>query len=621
LNENRFCANCGTGLSGATGQLSPHTILSERYIIVETLGRGGMGAVYKALDQRLGKVPVAVKEMSSSAVKSGDLQAAIESFKKEATILVNLRHHALPRVTDFFSAGEDRWYLVMDYIEGQTLKDLLVRRGPIPENEVLDWARQLCEILDYLHNQKPPIIFRDLKPVNIMLTPDGKIKLIDFGIARNFSPGLTTDTSAYGSPGYSPPEQHGQQQTDARSDIYSLGATLYYLLTGIDPSKRPFFFEPPSKVVSVSTEFESAIMKALEFKPESRPDSVKEMLSLLPLSSEICSEKNGPLPLPVSVPIIDQIPVDLTGPGQSEEKAGEQHPPAGWDETEELKNPWQAETAHIKQDEPEDIPETEAVPNNTYLAETKVVSPEGYSPKDDSNSGRPGWIKTMAAAVGLLLLMAAGAYGYTRQVEKNKTADIGTSQTAAVQTLQQQTQPQTQTQTQQQSQLQPSQQQSQQASAQELHIQQSEGAQRQQEELQRQQEELAAQQVELQKQQDLQYYVNMPNREIIITPGTYGSTLSVYITEKSGIWYRLPKVEVLDNDLVLGEPFVYEFSPFSVDFNVIKPVKNKNYITDPSEMVTTKDIRIIFSDGIAYFPNGITNANPENLFDIGWIYG
>lgn len=282
--NNKFCSECGYSFSGGqTGQLNPDTMLENRYIIVKTLGRGGMGAVYLALDTRLSNIPVAIKEMSTRAV-GGDLQAAIGSFKKEASMLISLRHPALPRILDFFSSNEDRWYLVMDYIEGHTLKEMVDKRGPIPEAEVLDWGRQLCGILDYLHRQNPPIIFRDLKPANIMLTPQGQIKLIDFGIARHFRAGNNVDTRAYGSSGFAPPEQYGENQTDPRSDIYALGATLHYLLTGKDPGKNPFNFEVPSSLVRVSPRFEKAVMQSLEFKTDNRPKSMQELLGLLPLA-------------------------------------------------------------------------------------------------------------------------------------------------------------------------------------------------------------------------------------------------------------------------------------------------------------------------------------------------
>lgn len=282
-NDNsKFCGGCGSNLSTETltGRLDPQTMLEGRYAVVRTLGQGGMGAVYLALDTRLKNMPVAIKEMSTRAV-GGDLQAAIESFQKEAQMLISLRHPALPVIYDFFSREENRWYLVMDYIQGDTLKAEMQNRGRIPEAVVSNWATQLCDILEYLHKRKPPVIFRDLKPENIMLTPEGQIKLIDFGIARNFQPGNSADTVAYGSGGFSPPEQYGQDQTDARSDIYALGATLHYLLTGIDPSKGPFRFEPPSRYVEVSSQAELAIMKALELKAENRPQSIAEFRSLL----------------------------------------------------------------------------------------------------------------------------------------------------------------------------------------------------------------------------------------------------------------------------------------------------------------------------------------------------
>lgn len=280
--NSKFCNDCGTCFTGeGTGKLNPDTVLEGRYIIVKTIGRGGMGAVYLALDSRLNNMPVAIKEMSTQAV-GGDLQAAIASFQKEAALLISLRHPSLPVIRDFFSRSENRWYLVMDYIEGQTLKQFVDQNGPVPEAQVLDWGKQLCNILDYLHNQSPPIIFRDLKPSNIMLTPQGQIKLIDFGIARHFRQGISTDTAAYGSSGFAPPEQYGQNQTDPRADIYALGATLHYLLTGIDPSMTPFNFESPSKHVKVSPRMENAIMKALDLKAENRPRDARELLSMLP---------------------------------------------------------------------------------------------------------------------------------------------------------------------------------------------------------------------------------------------------------------------------------------------------------------------------------------------------
>lgn len=283
--NSNFCSICGYNFgSNQTGKLNPDTVLEGRYVIVKTIGQGGMGAVYLALDTRLKNMPVAVKEMSTRAV-SGDLQAGIHGFEKEASMLISLKHNALPVIRDFFSREDNRWYLVMDFIEGHTLKEEVLQRGPIPEAEVANWAVQLCDILGYLHNCTPAIIFRDLKPDNIMLTPEGEIKLIDFGIARHFQSGNSADTFAYGSSGFAPPEQYGQNQTDIRSDIYALGATLHFLLTGIDPSKNPFRFDAPSNYMKVSIEMEKAIMQALELKPDNRPQTMAEFKKLFPRQS------------------------------------------------------------------------------------------------------------------------------------------------------------------------------------------------------------------------------------------------------------------------------------------------------------------------------------------------
>lgn len=279
--DQKYCGECGLNLMESfTGRLSQDSLLEDRYRIIKTIGRGGMGAVYLALDQRLNNMRVAIKEMSTRAVGQGNLDSAIYSFKKEAALLIHLRHPALPRVIDFFPRGTERWYLVMDFIEGKNLASVLAERGPVDEGEVMLWTRQLCEILDFLHRQTPPIIFRDLKPSNIMLTPQGQIKLVDFGIARHFRPGVGSDTAAYGSTGFAPPEQYGDRQTNVRSDVYALGATMHNLLTGIDPKASPFFFEEPKNHAKISPDLNNAIMKALEFKAELRPENVRHFWTL-----------------------------------------------------------------------------------------------------------------------------------------------------------------------------------------------------------------------------------------------------------------------------------------------------------------------------------------------------
>ena len=204
-------------------------ILNNRYRIVSLLGQGGMGAVYRAWDINLNK-PAAIKENLDTSSK------AQEQFIREAQILARLSHPHLTRVTDYFFIPDQGQYLVMDYIEGKDLGSMLDKRGIIPESQALGWTYQICDALTYLHNQPSPIIHRDIKPANIKIRPDGKAILVDFGIAKVYDPELSTTVGARAvTPGYSPPEQYGMASTDPQSDIYSLGATLYHLLTGHVP--------------------------------------------------------------------------------------------------------------------------------------------------------------------------------------------------------------------------------------------------------------------------------------------------------------------------------------------------------------------------------------------------
>jgi hypothetical protein len=267
--------------------LSSGTILQGRYNIQGTLGRGGMGAVYLAQDMRLGNRPVAVKEMIPDPSASSAEQAqAQRQFQREASMLASLNHSNVPRVSDHFSEM-GKHYLVMDYVDGETLEDILNRTpGFLPESQVLHWATQLCDVLTYLHSRQPPVVFRDLKPVNVMVDRSGTVKLIDFGIARVFKPGKTTDTLRMGTMGYAPPEQYaGKGQTDVRSDIYSLGATLHHLLTRRDPTQYPpftFNTAPPRSMNSaVSPHVEAATMKALAHDRTQRFQTAAEMKGAL----------------------------------------------------------------------------------------------------------------------------------------------------------------------------------------------------------------------------------------------------------------------------------------------------------------------------------------------------
>ena len=260
------------------------TILDGKFKIVQVLGEGGMGTVYKACDTRLNNRPMAVKEMSRAGLSPAQIQEAEASFEREAQILANLSHPNLPHIYDHFTKDE-RSYLVMDFIEGQTLEDYLekAKGSPLPLNQVLEWGRQLCDVLDYLHTRQPPVVFRDLKPSNVMIKEEGgRIFLIDFGIARIFKPGKSHDTVALGSPGFAAPEQYGKAQSSPRSDIYSLGALLHNLLTGVDPSEQPFFFRPSSQLNPiVPPALEQLLQQMLEMQTEKRPGSIQEVLNVL----------------------------------------------------------------------------------------------------------------------------------------------------------------------------------------------------------------------------------------------------------------------------------------------------------------------------------------------------
>lgn len=267
----------------STGKIPTGTLVNGRYAIQAVLGIGGMGAVYLALDNHL-NTPVALKEMSDSHLRDPlERQKAVDAFRNEATLLSTLCHPNLPRVMDFFSEGGNQ-FLVMDYVPGQTLAAMLENRSqPFDEAQVLVWAGQLCDVLHYLHTRQPPVIFRDLKPGNVMISPDGRTaKLIDFGIVRLFRPGASKDTMTLGTPGYAPPEQYGKAQTDARSDVFALGALLHHLLTLRDPATEMFKFPPVRSLnASVSPAVETAIHKAVRVQADARWANADEFKTAL----------------------------------------------------------------------------------------------------------------------------------------------------------------------------------------------------------------------------------------------------------------------------------------------------------------------------------------------------
>ncbi|RAQ98459.1 WD40 repeat domain-containing serine/threonine-protein kinase [Thermogemmatispora tikiterensis] len=276
------CWHCQTPLTAP--QEEPGAVLVGRYRLLHGLGQGGMGTVFLAEDLHLGRKLSAVKRLYKRHLTDQERAVAERAFQQEAELLARLRHPGLPTILDYWSEPEAS-YLVMDYIEGETLEAIQQRvpQQRLPLEQVLDWGQQLCEVLIYLHEQQPPIIFRDLKPANVMRrSSDGRLLLIDFGIARHFKPGQTHDTLVFGSPGFAAPEQYGLEQTTPRSDLYSLGALLHSLLSGRDPRHQPFRFAPLRQLnPEVPEELARLIAQLVELEPKQRPPSAREVLKRL----------------------------------------------------------------------------------------------------------------------------------------------------------------------------------------------------------------------------------------------------------------------------------------------------------------------------------------------------
>lgn len=309
--------------STAAVNLETGKLLCNRYRVEKVLGQGGMGAVYLACDGSLGDKRVAIKEMRVVTGDDKSQQAALKQFRQEAQFLANLEHPNLVHVSDFFSE-EGRHYLVMAFVKGQNLGEMLsARRGAFPVAKVVEWGRQLASVLNYLHTQETPILFRDLKPSNIMLDAAGNVRLIDFGIARSFNPegGATaTFLQGMGSAGYSPLEQYqGAGGTDPRSDIYALGATLFHLLTNrVPPSPVELVSEnkpmpsPRRWNPTLPPALEQILLKMLAVRKDERYQSMDQVQALLDQAAKSLDQEEGAteslgsapsLPPPPSAPL------------------------------------------------------------------------------------------------------------------------------------------------------------------------------------------------------------------------------------------------------------------------------------------------------------------------------
>lgn len=278
--------------------LAPGSLLRNRYRIVAAVGKGGFGTVYQAYDMQEGQRPVAVKLLTMSGLQGEALLEASEAVNREVRILSMLQHPNLPRLYDYFTLNNS-WCLVMDFIEGQTLRVYLEQQWLVDKKSdralqtFLGIAQQLCAVLEYLHAQQPPFIFRDLKPENIMLTPLGRVYLIDFGIVRRFVAGQHRDTVALGSPGYAAPEQYGKEQTTPRSDIYSLGVVWHEMLTGQDPTATPFRFAAMrTSNPTLPPKLETLILQMVDLDPDLRPKNVQEIQERLLFISQPTTTPN-----------------------------------------------------------------------------------------------------------------------------------------------------------------------------------------------------------------------------------------------------------------------------------------------------------------------------------------
>ena len=252
------------------------SLVDGKYKVLRVVGQGGMSVVYQAVNEKANKI-WAIKEVRKDGVQN--FEVVKQNLIVETELLKRFDHPNLPSIIDVIDT-EDAFLIVMDYIEGNSLSKALEESGAQDQEDVVEWSKQLCDVLGYLHSRKPPIIYRDMKPANVMLKPDGNISLIDFGTAREFKSSSVEDTTCLGTQGYAAPEQYGGHgQTDARTDIYCLGATMYHLVTGHNPSMPPYEMYPIRQWnPALSSGLEQIIIKCTQRNPEDRYQNCAELM-------------------------------------------------------------------------------------------------------------------------------------------------------------------------------------------------------------------------------------------------------------------------------------------------------------------------------------------------------
>lgn len=316
-NENaRFCRHCGSPLYDeeySSTKLPLGTILDERYKIIDYVAKGGMGAVYKAVDLEMMSV-WAVKEMLDYFDTEDEREYAVGRFATEAQILYDLDHPCIPKFVDCF-VSENRYYLIMEFIDGEDLRTMLENaleegKQGLEEEDVVNWAIQLCDVLQYLHTQDSPIIYRDMKPGNIMISRDNKVYLIDFGIARLFDPRVKG--TMVGTQGYAPPEQY-RGEAEPRSDMYSLAACMHHILTGKDPRNDIPFNFPPIRSLrhDLSEGLEQLLEKALSMDPEDRFKDMAQMKEALLRVKDLAKLEKEVVPAPEYAAVEEISPPDI----------------------------------------------------------------------------------------------------------------------------------------------------------------------------------------------------------------------------------------------------------------------------------------------------------------------